>query len=79
MNGLYISRQIVEAHGGEIAVTSEPNEGSLFVVTLPRYLDRAIGSRRPPSQTHTEGAADGVTIRMKEKRRNRHVRRRVTC
>jgi signal transduction histidine kinase len=47
--GLYISRQIVEAHGGEIAVTSEPGEGSLFVVTLPRYRDRAIGSQRPSS------------------------------
>lgn len=34
--GLYISRQIIEAHGGEITVTSKPGEGSTFTVLLPR-------------------------------------------
>jgi signal transduction histidine kinase len=33
--GLYISRAIVEAHGGSIAVSSEPGEGTLFCVELP--------------------------------------------
>ncbi len=33
--GLWISRQIVEAHGGSIAVTSEPGQGATFTVTLP--------------------------------------------
>jgi PAS domain S-box-containing protein len=33
--GLYISRQIIEAHGGSIEVESVPNEGSTFSVTLP--------------------------------------------
>lgn len=37
--GLYIVRQIVEAHGGSVQVESEPNKGSLFTVKLPRnYL-----------------------------------------
>ncbi len=35
--GLFIARQIVEAHGGTIAVTSELGVGSNFVVTLPRW------------------------------------------
>jgi predicted ATPase/signal transduction histidine kinase len=33
--GLYISRRIVEAHGGSIAVESEPGAGSTFTVDLP--------------------------------------------
>jgi len=34
--GLYISRQIVLAHGGEIAVRSVPISGTTFQVVLPR-------------------------------------------
>jgi len=34
--GLYISREIIRRHGGDIRVTSEPGQGSTFVVELPR-------------------------------------------
>jgi signal transduction histidine kinase len=34
--GLFISRQIVEAHGGRITVRSEPEEGTTFTVWVPR-------------------------------------------
>ncbi|BDG10292.1 CHASE domain-containing protein [Anaeromyxobacter paludicola] len=34
--GLWIVRQTVEAHGGTIAVESEPGEGATFTVELPR-------------------------------------------
>jgi len=34
--GLYIARQIVEAHGGEIRVESVPGAATSFVVLLPR-------------------------------------------
>jgi len=37
--GLYISWQIVQAHGGRIEVASAPGEGSAFTVHLP--LDAA--------------------------------------
>ena len=33
--GLPISRQIVEAHGGELDVTSVPGEGSTFWFRVP--------------------------------------------
>jgi signal transduction histidine kinase/CheY-like chemotaxis protein len=36
--GLYITRRLVEEHGGTIAVTSEPAAGSLFTVHLPRVV-----------------------------------------
>lgn len=33
--GLWVAREIVEAHGGSISVTSEPGVGSTFTVRLP--------------------------------------------
>jgi PAS domain S-box-containing protein len=37
--GLYITRQIVEAHGGSIDVMSTPDEGTTFTVSLPLMPD----------------------------------------
>jgi signal transduction histidine kinase len=36
--GLYVTKQIVEAHGGSIRVESTPGQGSRFVVELPLVL-----------------------------------------
>lgn len=53
--GLPISREIVEAHLGEISVTSEPGRGTTFAFTLPgcagkspfeAYLDWRVGYAR---------------------------------
>jgi signal transduction histidine kinase len=35
--GLFITKSIVEAHGGRIEVASRPGEGASFTVELPRY------------------------------------------
>lgn len=34
--GLYLSRGLVEAHGGSIGVDSRPGRGSVFTVSIPR-------------------------------------------
>jgi signal transduction histidine kinase len=34
--GLYLSRELVRAHGGDVSVVSQPGSGSVFTLTLPR-------------------------------------------
>lgn len=48
--GLYLCRQIVAAHGGEMGVISQPGEGATFWFTLPLYQPDAEGnqSNQPP-------------------------------
>ncbi len=38
--GLYITREIVKAHGGDVRVTSSAEGGTTFVVMLPRFGGR---------------------------------------
>jgi signal transduction histidine kinase len=39
--GLYISRKIVERHGGHLDVQSSPGQGSVCSIALPLYIDPA--------------------------------------
>ena len=52
--GLYIVRQLVEAHGGSVLVESQEGEGAMFTVELPlvgasREVD---ASAQPPGMVH---------------------------
>jgi PAS domain S-box-containing protein len=50
--GLYISRGIVEQHGGQVTVESDgPGHGSSFVVRLPLKALPAVSASRPSPRT----------------------------
>jgi PAS domain S-box-containing protein len=44
--GLYVSQQIVEAHGGRLSVTSEPGVTTTFIVDLPAVPPRRSSTSR---------------------------------
>lgn len=46
--GLYITRELVKAHGGEVTFTSSAEAGTMFTVRLPRSTATAAGSQAPP-------------------------------
>ncbi len=47
--GLAIARQLVQAHGGDIWVESEPGAGTLFTIDLPGDRERSGGPRQAPA------------------------------
>ncbi|NNE75303.1 MAG: HAMP domain-containing histidine kinase [Acidimicrobiales bacterium] len=47
--GLTIVRQIIEAHGGQVQLLSEPGRGSTFVLWLPIAAGSIAPGERPPS------------------------------
>jgi len=59
--GLYISRKIVERHGGHIEVQSILGEGSIFSITLPLFVsptcDSMDATRRAP---HPQAMKSGI-------------------
>jgi signal transduction histidine kinase/DNA-binding response OmpR family regulator len=55
--GLYIARQIVSAHGGEIRVSSQPAEGAEFTVLLPLA---AAGRQSSQSTESSQSTVDGL-------------------
>jgi signal transduction histidine kinase len=54
--GLYLCRQIVEAHGGRIECESEVGKRTKFVVRLPAYKSEAAKTKATPSDSVPVGA-----------------------
>lgn len=52
--GLYIVRQLVEAHGGSVCVHSVPGKGATFIVELPLtpVFQEVDAGQGPPSTVH---------------------------
>jgi signal transduction histidine kinase len=55
--GLYITREIVAAHGGTVMVTSTEREGTTFSVRLPRHAVAQDMGEQPEQHGGTGGAA----------------------
>lgn len=53
--GLYIVRQIVEAHGGEVGLESQLGEGSTFWVKIPLKVAQGL-TKKAQGYEHIEGA-----------------------
>ena len=51
--GLYISRKLIERHGGRIDVQSAPGNGSVFSIILPVYINSHVEQTDEPD-TSTE-------------------------
>ncbi len=58
--GLYIVREVIEAHGGTVEVNSTPDTGTTFIVTLPRRDGRAMAG--PDENASNEGSRRESTL-----------------
>lgn len=54
--GLYISKAIVESHGGSISVRSEEGRGSTFTVSIPTYA--SVAEKLKSGDNSNEGLID---------------------
>jgi signal transduction histidine kinase len=61
--GLALSKEIIEAHGGRIGLSSEPEQGATFWFTLPRAAAAAAASGRTSSSPGASGSSPARAVR----------------
>lgn len=59
--GLYLARAIVEAHGGQLRVESQPGRGSRFIFTLPLERRRLPGDAPPMDPQESATGSNSAT------------------
>jgi signal transduction histidine kinase len=59
--GLFITRELVRAHGGSIDVRSEQSAGTTFTVVLPRRCPSEVDSGAASERVRHAGAAPALT------------------
>ncbi len=67
--GLAIVKHVIQRHGGEILIQSEPGKGSVFSLTLPPARVRALPDHPPgaqPSLSGVEPASMSVPVPTRE-------------
>lgn len=64
--GLSTSYGIIRQHGGSIHVYSEPGQGTIFKIYLPRLVDQAEASPHDESGKNTETTGGSETILLVE-------------
>ena len=72
--GLYISRAIVQAHGGRIWATSRPGAGSTFYFTVPGRLRRDRPRVRPMASPAPPRPDPGLRVSAQSAGRRRNLR-----
>ena len=58
--GLAIVKDLIQAHGGDVGVTSQPGAGSTFWFTLPAVDDRAVASEARVAAWQTATSVRGA-------------------
>jgi PAS domain S-box-containing protein len=62
--GLFITKRIAQAHGGDISVASSDEDGTMFTLTLPRIADGSVTQAALATRAAAEAARPRENINL---------------